>query len=106
MTSSTRVAAIFLVVGALQLAGGPAQAQGIWTTVPSPNEPGRNFLYGADASDAGHVWAVGQLYGRNGTSSHSRVLRHDGTAWQPAPLSGFPGNDGLVDVDAVSSDEA
>jgi hypothetical protein len=106
MTSSTRAAAMFLVVGALLFTGSPAHAQEVWTTVPSPNEPGRNFLYGADASDASHVWAVGQLYGRSGGERHSIVLRHDGTAWQPAPRSGFPGNDGLFDVDAVASDEA
>jgi hypothetical protein len=34
------------------------------------------------------------------------VLRHDGTAWRPAPLSGFPANPELRDVDAVSANEA
>jgi hypothetical protein len=107
MTSSARAAALFLAVGAVLLTGSPAPAQGVWTIVPSPNEvPGRNFLLGADASDAGHVWAVGRSISPNGTGWHSRILRHDGTAWQSAPLSGFPGNDELVDVDAVSSGEA
>lgn len=99
-------AMVLAVVGVLLLTSGLAHAQGVWTTVPSPNEPGRNFLFGADASDAGHVWAVGRLIDRNGITNHSRVLRHDGTAWQPAPLSGFPGNDELLDVDAVSANEA
>jgi hypothetical protein len=106
MTSSTRAAAIFLAVGALLLTGSPAHAQGVWTTVASPNEPGRNFLLGADASDAGHVWAVGRVIARNRIDHHSRILRHDGTAWRPAPLSGFPGNDALFDVDAVAGNEA
>ncbi|HZN19282.1 MAG TPA: hypothetical protein VFB84_14065 [Micromonosporaceae bacterium] len=105
MTTSTRMAAILMTTGALLLTSSPAHAQGVWTTVPSPNEPGNNYLYGADASDAGHVWAVGRLYARSG-GGRSIVLRHDGTAWQPAPRSGFPGNDGLLDIDAVSSDEA
>jgi hypothetical protein len=106
MTPSTRTAAIFLAVGALLLAGSPANAQEVWTTVPSPNEPGRNFLLGADASDAAHVWAVGRLVARNRVDHHSRVFRYDGTAWRPAPLSGFPGNDALFDVDAVAGNEA
>jgi hypothetical protein len=107
MTPSARAATLFLAVGALLLAGSPASAQGVWTTVPSPNEvPGRNFLLGADASDVSHVWAVGRLIRPNGTGYQSRVLQHNGTAWQPAPLSGFPGDDELVDVDAVSSNEA
>jgi hypothetical protein len=106
MTSSTRTTAVMLAVGALLLAASPAQAQTVWTTVPSPNEPGRNFLLGADASDAAHVWAVGRLVARNRVDHHSRVLRYDGTAWRPAPLSGFPGNDALIDVDAVTANEA
>jgi len=106
MTSSVRAATLFLAIGALLLTGSPAPAQGVWTTVPSPNEPGRNFLLGADASDAGHVWAVGRLFARNGTDQHSLILQHDGTAWRAAPRSGFPGNDELVDVDAVSGSEA
>jgi hypothetical protein len=107
MTSSARAAALFLAVSALLLTGSPAPAQGVWTTVPSPNEvPGRNFLLGADASDASHVWAVGRLIRPDGTGFQSRVLQHDGTAWRPASLSGFPGDDELVDVDAVSSNEA
>jgi hypothetical protein len=106
MTPSKRTAAVFLTVGALLLTSSPAHAQGVWTTVASPNEPGRNFLLGADASDAGHVWAVGRLVARNRVDHHSRVFRHDGTAWRPAPLSGFPGNDALFDVDAVAGNEA
>jgi hypothetical protein len=106
MTSSTRTTAVMLAVGALLLAAAPAQAQAVWTTVPSPNEPGRNVLLGADASDATHVWAVGRLVARNRVDHHSRVLRYDGTAWRLAPLSGFPGNDALIDVDAVTANEA
>ena len=106
MTPSTRTVAIVLAVGALLLAGSPANAQQTWTTVPSPNEPGRNFLFGADASDGAHVWAVGRLVARNQVDHHSRVLRYDGAAWRPAPLSGFPGNDALFDVDAVTGNEA
>ena len=106
MTSSTRTTAVILAVGALLLAAAPAQAQAVWTTVPSPNEPGRNVLQGADATDATHVWAVGRLVARNRVDHHSRVLRYDGTAWRLAPLSGFPGNDALIDVDAVTANEA
>jgi len=106
MKPSTRAAAIFLAVGALLATGSPAQAQNVWTTVPSPNDPGRNFLMGADASDAGHVWAVGQLISRDQIHTFARVLRYDGTAWRQAPLSGFPGNDALTDVKAVSANEA
>ena len=106
MTSSTRTTAVMLAVGALLLAAAPAQAQAVWTTVPSPNEPGRNVLQGADATDATHVWAVGRLVARNRVDHHSRVLRYDGTAWRLAPLSGFPGNDALIDVDAVTANEA
>jgi len=106
MKASTRAAAIFLAVGALLATGSPAQAQTVWTTVPSPNEPGRNLLLGADASDATHVWAVGDLISRDQIHTFARVLRYDGTAWRQAPLSGFPGNDVLTDVDAVSGNEA
>src|SRR3954452_21357208 len=90
-----RTATIFLAVGAVLLAGRPAHAQDVWTTVPSPNDPGRNVLLGADASDTAHVWAGGRLVARNQVDFHSRVLRYDGTAWRPAPLSGFPGDDAL-----------
>jgi hypothetical protein len=106
MKSSVRTAAILLAVGALLLTSSPAQAQGSWRSVASPNERGSNTLYGVDASDAGHVWAVGRLTVRNGAASQSRVLQHDGTAWRAAPLSGFPGYDALFDVDAVSGNEA
>jgi hypothetical protein len=70
---------------ALLLVGGPAQAQAAWTVVPSPNEPGSNYLYSIDATDAGHVWAVGRAFPINATSYHSLLLRYDGTAWRPAP---------------------
>jgi hypothetical protein len=106
VTSRIRWAAVLLAVTALLLNGSPAQAQAAWTTEASPNEPGRNFLYGADASDVGHVWAVGALVARDRITFRGLVLRHDGTAWRPAPLSGFPGNAGLFDVDAVSGNEA
>jgi len=97
---------MFLAVGALLATGSAAHAQNVWTTVPSPNEPGRNLLMGADASDATHVWAVGDLISRDQIHTFARVLRYDGTAWRQAPLSGFPGNDVLTDVDAVSANEA
>jgi hypothetical protein len=106
MTSWTRTAAIVLAVGAVLLTGGPAQAQSGWTTVASPTQPGRNFLYGADASDAGHVWAVGYLAARVTSTPSSLILRYDGVAWRPAPLSGFPANSALSNVDAVSATEA
>jgi hypothetical protein len=44
MASLTRAAAVFVATGTLLLTGSPAQAQGAWTTVPSPNEPGNNIL--------------------------------------------------------------
>jgi hypothetical protein len=73
----------------------------------TPNEPGNNFLYGADASDAAHVWAVGLVSGINGRGViHSQVLRHDGTAWRPAAMSGFSGESSLYAVDAVTATEA
>ena len=107
MTSSTRAAVIAVTAGALLLVGSPAHAQGGWSTVPSPNEPGRNFLLGAAASDPGHVWAVGRFFGRrNGLADHGLILRHDGTAWRAAPRSAFPPADALFDVDAVSGTEA
>ena len=106
MTSSTRAATILLAVAALLFTGSPAHAQDVWTTVPSSNQPGNNVLFGAGASDAAHVWAVGRLRPRAGTGLRSVILRHDGASWQPAPLSGFPGNDTLFGVDAVSGTEA
>jgi len=106
MMSWTRRAAVLLTVGALLFVGSPAQAQGVWTTVASPNEPGRNFLSGADASDASHVWAVGAMVARDRITFRSLILRHDGTAWRAAPQSGFPANASLADVDAVSGNEA
>jgi hypothetical protein len=81
---------VSLTGGGLLLTGSPAQAQGTWT----------------DASDAGHVWAVGRFFARNQVDQHSLILRYDGTAWQPAARSGFASNDGLFAVDAVSATEA
>jgi hypothetical protein len=106
MRSSTRIAATVVALGALLLTSSPAQAQGVWTRVASPSQPGRNFLEGADASDAAHVWAVGRLLARNGVQFQSLVLRYDGTAWRASPQSGFPASSGLADVDAVSGTEA
>jgi hypothetical protein len=106
MKSLTRAAVSFLAVGALLLTGSPAHAQGTWSTVSSPNERGGNVLLGADASDAGHVWAVGRLILRNGAQLQSQILRHDGTAWRTVPLFGFTNDGTLFDVDAVSANEA
>jgi hypothetical protein len=85
------------------LAGSPALALG-WTTVPSPNEiPGDNYLYGADASAASNVWAVGVVYPPRGGTSRGLVLRYDGTAWRSVPRTGLPGDEALRGVDAVSA---
>jgi hypothetical protein len=100
--SKTRATVVLLAVGALLLVGSPAQAQG-WTTVASPNDvPGDNYLHGADASDAGNVWAVGVVYPRSGTR-HGLVFRYDGTAWRSVPRTGLPGDEMLRGVDAVSA---
>ncbi|WP_204010781.1 hypothetical protein [Virgisporangium aurantiacum] len=103
MRSSTRTAAALLAVGVL-FVGSPAPAQGTWTRVATPNEPGDNFLYGADATDATHVWAVGAVVPRPRTvPPHSQILRYDGTTWRPAAAS----NDStLYAVDAVTATEA
>jgi hypothetical protein len=106
MTPSSRPTAVLLVAGVLVLAGGPAHAEGVWTTVPTPNPPGSSVLWGADASDTAHVWAVGRLRPRTGTGLRSVILRHDGVSWRPVVLSGSTGNDTLFDVDAVSGTEA
>jgi hypothetical protein len=80
MSKTRRATVIPLAVSAILLIGSPAWALG-WTTVPSPNEvPGDNYLYGADASDAGNVWAVGVVYPPTGGTSHGLMLRYDGTA--------------------------
>ena len=98
-----RASVIFLAVGAMLLAGSPAQAFG-WTTVASPSEtPGDNYLYGADSSDSSNVWAVGVVYPPTGGSSHDLALRYDGTAWRSVPRTGLPGDDTLRGVDAVSA---
>jgi len=105
MISRTRAAVVPLAVGALLLIGGPAQALDS-TTVPSPSEvPGDNYLYGADASDASNVLAVGVVYPPTGGARHGLVLRYDGTAWRSAPRTGLPGDDALRGVDAVSPDD-
>jgi hypothetical protein len=106
MRSLIRTAALALAVGAMLLAGSPAQAQVTWTVVPSPNEPGGDSFLGADAAGAGQVWAVGRSISVNRTTFSSRAYRHDGTAWRPATLVGFPGDDSLAAVDAVSATEA
>jgi len=102
-----RAAVIPLAVGALLLIGSPApvQAQALgWSTVTSPSEvPGDNYLYGADASDASNVWAVGVVYPPTGGSRHGLVLRFDGTAWRLVPRTGLPGDDTLRGVDATSA---
>lgn len=73
----------------------------------TPNEPGDNFLYGADATDATHVWAVGAVSPRPRTvPAHSQILRYDGTTWRPAATSGFSKESTLYAVDAVTATEA
>jgi len=85
------------------LIGSPAQAL-TWTTVPSPNEvPGDNYLYGADASDASNVWAVGVVYPPRGGTSHGLMMRYDGMAWRSVARTGLPGDETLRGVDAVSA---
>jgi hypothetical protein len=103
MMSKIRATVIFLAVSALLLVGSPAQALG-WTTVPSPSEvPGDNYLYGADASEASNVWAVGVVYPPSGGTLHGLVLRYDGMAWRSVPRTGLPGDETLRGVDAVSA---
>jgi len=102
MRRKTRAAIIPVAVGALLLVAGPAQAQG-WTTIPSPNVlPGDNYLYGADASGANNVWAVGVAYPPTGGTVRSLAMRYDGVAWRSVPLAGLPGDEALLGVDAVS----
>ena len=103
MRSKTRAAVISLAVGATLLVGSPAQALG-WTTVPSPNEvPGNNYLYGADASDASNVWAVGRSIPR--VAAPGTAVRCDttGAVWGSVPRTGLPGGEALRGVDAVSA---
>jgi len=103
MMSKIRATVIPLAVIAMLLVGSPAQALG-WTTVPSPNEvPGDNYLYGADASGASNVWAVGAVRPPRSGTSHSLVFRYDGAAWRSVPRTGLPGDEGLLGVDAVST---
>jgi len=107
MRPSIRVAAALLAVGAPLFTGSPAHADGTWTRVATPNVRGDNFLYGVDASDATHVWAVGGVSPRPiPSSSPGQILRYDGTAWLPATLSGFPSSGTLNGVDAVTATEA
>src|SRR4051812_35283598 len=102
MRSKSRATVIPLAVTAMLLVGSPAQALG-WTTVPSPNEvPGDNYLYGADSSDAGNVWAVGAVYPPRG-GSHGLVFRYDGAAWRSVSRTGLPADETLRGVDAVSA---
>jgi hypothetical protein len=101
--SKIRVTVIPLAVGALLLVGSPALALG-WTTVPSPSEvPGDNYLYGADASAANNVWAVGVVYPPTGGSRHGLVLRYDGSAWRSMPRTGLPGDETLQGVATLSA---
>jgi len=101
--SKTRATVIPLAVGAMLLVGSPARAL-TWTTVPSPSEvPGDNYLYGADASDATNVWAVGVVYPPTGGSSRSLMLRYDGMAWRSVVRTGLRGDETLRGVDAVSA---
>jgi hypothetical protein len=103
MMSKRRATVIALAVSATLLIGSPAYALG-WTTVPSPNEiPGDNYLYGADASDASNVWAVGVVYPPTGGSFHGVGLRYDGTAWHSVSRTGLPGNEALRGVKAASA---
>jgi hypothetical protein len=105
MMSKARATVIPLAVSAVLLIGSPAQALP-WTTVASPSEvPGDNYLYGADASDASNVWAVGVVYPPSGGTSHGLMLRYDGTAWRSVPRTGLPGDETLRGVDAVSAAE-
>jgi hypothetical protein len=103
MVSKARATVIPLAVGAVLLMGSQAQAPG-WTTLPSPNEvPGDNYLYGADASDASNVWAVGVVYRPTGGTRQGLVLRYDGAAWRSVPRTGLPGGEALRGVDVVSA---
>jgi hypothetical protein len=103
MMSKTRATVISLAFSAVLLIGSPAQAL-VWTTVPSPNEvPGDNYLYGADASDASDVWAVGVDYPPTGGTSRDLALRYDGMAWRSVPRTGLAGDETLRGVDAVSA---
>jgi hypothetical protein len=102
-TSKTRAAVVLTAVGALLLVGSPAQALG-WTTVPSPSEvPGDNYLYGADASAASNVWAVGVVSPPTGGARRALLLRYDGVAWRLVLRTGLPGDDTLLGVDAVAA---
>jgi hypothetical protein len=95
--------AIAVAVSAMLLIGTPAYALG-WTTVSSPNEvPGDNYLYGADASEASNVWAVGVVYPPTGGTSHALALRYDGIAWRSVSRTGLPGDETLRAVGAISA---
>lgn len=103
--TALRAAIVALTVSALVLTSSPAWALG-WTTVSSPSDiPGDNYLYGADASSASNVWAVGVVYPPTGGSFHGTALRYDGTAWRSMPRTGLPGNETLRGVDAISASD-
>jgi len=100
-----RVTIVALAVFAMLLSGNSAQAAtSSLTAVASPSEvPGDNYLYGADASDAKNVWAVGAVYPPTGGGFRALAVRYDGTAWSSVPRTGLPDNMGLRGVDAVSA---
>ena len=104
MTWKARATVIALTVSAVVPIGSAAQAA--VTTVPSPNEiPGNNYLYGADATDASNVWAVGVVIPPLGGANRGLVLRYDGTAWGSVPRTGLPSGTGVRGVDAVSAND-
>jgi hypothetical protein len=96
-----------LVAGLVLLAAAPAGAGSTWSVVPSPNSPGSNELLGAAASGPSHVWAVGRVVtGTNPSSWRSQILRWNGSAWAVIDHPHFAGNHMLLDVEAVSSNNA
>jgi hypothetical protein len=105
MMSKIRTTIVPVTVGALLLVGSPALALG-WTTVASPSEvPGDNYLYGADASAANNVWAVGVVYPPTGGARRALALRYDGSAWTSISRTGLPGDDLLRGVAAASASD-
>jgi hypothetical protein len=90
------------------VASAPASAQATWTVVPTPNTNAGNLLFGAAASDASHVWAVGQVvdYSTNPATGRSLLLRYDGTAWRPVTVPAFPRTNALYEVDAPAANDA
>jgi hypothetical protein len=109
MTSSRNVTVAAFAAALLLISGAPAGAASTWTVVASPNESGRNFLFGAAAVDATHVWAVGQVVTDSSYPSprwHGLILRFDGASWRPVARPGFPAMDALYDVDAPAANDA